>query len=69
MKFGEVRITESNIGALVIKIGFGGPLCYKYNKEPQTSIGTYKSPYIRAFLLLVALAMLRVVSFRSCFTM
>ena len=23
-----------NIGSLIIRIGFGGPLCYNYNKEP-----------------------------------
>ena len=23
-----------NIGALIIRIGFGGLLCYNYNKEP-----------------------------------
>ena len=25
---------QSNIGALIIRIGFGDPLYYKYNKEP-----------------------------------
>ena len=25
---------EPNIGALIIRIGFWGPLCYDYNKEP-----------------------------------
>ena len=29
------------IGALIIRIGFGGPLYYKYVKEPQMSIGNY----------------------------
>ena len=32
--------------ALTIRIGFGGPLYYKYNKEPQTSIGSYLGPYV-----------------------
>ena len=27
---------DSNIGALIIRIGFGGPLCYNDNKEPPT---------------------------------
>ena len=24
-----------SIGALVIRIGFGGPVCYNYSKEPS----------------------------------
>ena len=30
----ERRSQMSNIGALIIRIGFGGPLYYNYNKEP-----------------------------------
>ena len=33
-----------NIGALIIRIGFWGPLYYNYKKEPQTSIGNYVGP-------------------------
>ena len=37
-----------NIGASIIRIGFGGPLYYNYNnKEPQSSLGIYLGPYIR----------------------
>ena len=46
-----VQSTQSNydpvfqerftIGALIIRIGFWGPLYYNYNKEPQNSIGNY----------------------------
>ena len=36
---GSIRITAGgimgfNIGALIIRLGFGGPLYYTYNKEP-----------------------------------
>ena len=27
-------MTYSNIGALILRIGLGGPLYYNYNKEP-----------------------------------
>ena len=38
----------SNIGALVIRQGLGGPVYYNYNKEPpKRSIGTYLGPYNR----------------------
>ena len=30
----QVFVTEMNAGALIIRIGFGGPLYYTYNKEP-----------------------------------
>ena len=36
-----------NIGALIIRIGFWGPLYYNHNKEHQNSIGNYSGPYIR----------------------
>ena len=35
----------SNIGALMIRIGFRGPLYYNY-KEPQNSVGNSFGPYI-----------------------
>ena len=34
------------MGPLIIRVGFGGILCYIYNMEPQNRIG-YSSPYIR----------------------
>ena len=39
--------TGSNIGALIIRIGFWGPVYYNHNKEPHksTSIGNYLRPY------------------------
>ena len=41
---------SSNIGALIIRIGFWGPLYYIYNKEPpQNSIGNYLGPYSSHF--------------------
>ena len=36
-----------NVGALIIRIGFWGPLYYNYDKEPQNSIGNYLGPYIK----------------------
>ena len=41
----------TNIGALVIRIGFWGPLYPNFNKEPpKNSIGNYGGPYIESFL-------------------
>ena len=37
----------TNVGAFIIRIGFWGPLYYKYDKEPQNGIGNYLGPYIR----------------------
>ena len=37
------------IRALVIRIGFWGPLYYKHHKEPQTSVGNYVAPTLRLF--------------------
>ena len=39
--------STSNIGACIIRIGFWGPLYYKYNKEApkKDSIGNYLGPY------------------------
>ena len=38
---------DGNIGALIIRIGFWGPLDCHYNQEPpQNSIGIYLGPYI-----------------------
>ena len=34
-KDGNEETYMRNIGALIIRIGFWGPLYYKYNKEPQ----------------------------------
>ena len=39
------------IGALIIRVGFWGPLCYILKKEPQNSIANYQGSYIRVFLL------------------
>ena len=36
---------RGTIGALIIRMGFWGPLYHNYNKEPQDSIGNY-CPYI-----------------------
>ena len=39
------RSLHPNIGALIIRIGCWGPLCYSYTKEPpQNSIGNYLGP-------------------------
>ena len=35
-----------NTRALIIRIGFGGPLYYEYNKELQLCIGNYSGSYI-----------------------
>ena len=38
---------DGRIGALIVRIGVWGPLCYNYTKEPpQNSIGKSKGPYI-----------------------
>ena len=39
----------------MIRIGFWGPLSYKYNKEPQNSIGNYLGPYIMLFVIYLVL--------------
>ena len=40
---------EPNIGALINRVGFWGPLDYNYNKEPQKIIiGNYLNSYISA---------------------
>ena len=36
---------SGNIGALIIRLGFWGPLYYNYNKEP----GNHKGPYAICF--------------------
>ena len=38
-----------NIGAFTTRIGFLGPLCYSYNKEPQNVRGNYQGPHITRF--------------------
>ena len=35
-----------NIGALIIRTGFWGPLCYNYNKEPPKYLGNYFCPFL-----------------------
>ena len=30
-----------NVGALIIRIGFGGRLCYHFNKEPPEPFSSY----------------------------
>ena len=40
---------HSSIGALIIRIGFGGPLYYKYNKElPKTVSVIIKAPMVHS---------------------
>ena len=34
------------VGALIFRIGFGGPLYYIFTKDPQNSIGNDSGPYI-----------------------
>ena len=43
------RHPETNIGASIIRIGFGSPLYYNHNKEPplHSGIGNYLGPYSR----------------------
>ena len=36
---------KPNIGALIMRIVFWGPLSYNYNEEPQNSIGNNFGPY------------------------
>ena len=46
-----------NIGALIIRIGFWGPLYYgdyNWNKEPPNGIGNYLGPYISVVQVLYA---------------
>ena len=38
-----------NVGALIIRIGFWGPICYNYNQEPQNNIGNCLGPYTSCF--------------------
>ena len=44
---------SGNIGALIIRIGFWGPLYYNHNMEPTkiNSTGNYLGPYIIGFRL------------------
>ena len=39
----------SNLGALIIRIGFGGTFYYNYNKEPPRPYSNYYGPYMRAW--------------------
>ena len=39
---------QLNIGALIIRIVFGGPLYYNCNKEPPKPYSNYLGPYIKA---------------------
>ena len=49
IKLAHKGLPEHNVGALIIIIGFGGPLHYKYdNKDPQNSMD-YLGPYINSF--------------------
>ena len=41
---------DSNVGALIIKKGFGSPLYFYYNKEPQIIVGHYLGSYTRTRL-------------------
>ena len=41
-----------NIAALIIRIGFWGPLYYSHNKNPHSSIGIYSGPYSNSQLSL-----------------
>ena len=34
------------LGVSIIRIGFGGPLYYNYDRSPQNSIGNFFGPYI-----------------------
>ena len=36
-----------NVGALIIRVGFGGILYYNYNKEPPKPYSNYEGPYSR----------------------
>ena len=38
------RTSSPNVGALIIRIGFGDMVYYKFNKEPQNPIPTVKAP-------------------------
>ena len=41
---GHKRSSAHDIGALIIRIGFWGPLDYVTIRNPQNSIGNYLSP-------------------------
>ena len=41
-----------HVGALIVRIGFWGPVDYSYNKEPQNSVGNYFDPFIPLAYLL-----------------
>ena len=36
----------SNLGALLFRIGFWGPLYYNHNKEPPKPYSNYSGPYL-----------------------
>ena len=46
MKGIQYETPHNTIGALIIRIGFWGPLYHNDNTEPQNSIGSYLGPYI-----------------------
>ena len=42
------NLQTTNIGVLMVRIGFWGPLYYNYNKEPpKNSIANYQGSYIK----------------------
>ena len=43
--FGGFGLLRPNIGALIIRVGFGGILYYNYNKEPPKPYSNYYGPY------------------------
>ena len=43
-----------NLGALTMRMGLGGMLCYKYIKEPpKNRIGNYLGPYTLYYSTLI----------------
>ena len=44
MRNTRTRCPNRNIGALITRIGFWGPFCYKYNKETEASWQACRGP-------------------------
>ena len=46
----DISGLPAKVRALIIRIGFGGTIYYKYNKEPPKRLITMKAPTLRPIL-------------------
>ena len=48
-----MSMSRRNVGALIIRIGFGGILCCSYNKEPPKIVEVIKNRILGGFLAII----------------